>query len=92
MLVDDVEHRRHGLAARGVQVDDDTLRLSIEGLTEEGTWTVDMAAGAMTDIYGNAGQGTGSKEADATKAMTEQLVLLLTAFFSAPALQKRTQD
>ena len=47
---------------------------------------------SIADIYGNAGQRTGVKEADARKAMTEQLVLLLTAFFCAPALQKRTVD
>lgn len=39
------------------QVDADTLRLTLDGVTQEGsgTLTVNMAAGAMTDVYGNPG-------------------------------------
>jgi hypothetical protein len=37
------------------QVDADTLRLTLGGLINKGTLTVDMAAGAMTDVYGNPG-------------------------------------
>ncbi|HVK09884.1 MAG TPA: Ig-like domain-containing protein, partial [Gemmataceae bacterium] len=36
-------------------VDADTLRLSLAGITAEGTLTVAMPAGAMTDVYGNPG-------------------------------------
>jgi Bacterial pre-peptidase C-terminal domain/Bacterial Ig-like domain len=39
------------------QVDADTLRLTLDGVTQEGdaSLTVNMAAGAMTDAYGNPG-------------------------------------
>jgi hypothetical protein len=36
-------------------VDADTLRLTLHGIESEGTLTVEMAAGAMTDLFGNPG-------------------------------------
>lgn len=44
-----------GSVASVSQVDADTLRLTLSGVTAEGTLTVSMPAGAMTDVYGNAG-------------------------------------
>ena len=37
------------------QVDADTLRLTLSGVVAEGTLTVDLTDGAMTDVYGNPG-------------------------------------
>lgn len=36
-------------------IDADTLRLTLSGVVAEGTLTVSMNAGAMTDVYGNPG-------------------------------------
>src|SRR5262249_11899753 len=44
-----------GHVASVSQVDADTLRLTLSGVTAEGTLTVSMPAGAMTDVYGNPG-------------------------------------
>jgi len=44
-----------GIVTGVSQVDADTLRLTLSGITVEGTLTVGMAAGAMTDVFGNPG-------------------------------------
>ncbi len=44
-----------GTVASFTQVDADTVRLTLSGVTAEGTLTLTLPAGAMTDVYGNAG-------------------------------------
>lgn len=42
------------------QVDADTLRLTLDGVTEEGTLVVEFDAGALTDAFGNPGAAFGA--------------------------------
>jgi hypothetical protein len=44
-----------GTVSEVSQVDDDTLRLTLDGVNADGTLTVSMPAGAMTDTHGNPG-------------------------------------
>jgi ELWxxDGT repeat protein len=43
----------HGTVTAAVQIDSDTIEYTLSGIAKETTLTVQMAAGAVTDLYGN---------------------------------------